>query len=128
MSDVVLSVRGLQLSREGRDILRGIDLDVAPGELCALMGPSGSGKTTILRCVAALQSFDSGEIRLGDLTKLLDAYKQTKNKSLRGGGGTGLGLYIVRQIVEAHGGEVTVASIEGVGTSMVLRLPVKRAA
>jgi two-component system phosphate regulon sensor histidine kinase PhoR len=67
-------------------------------------------------------------IKPDELAKIWEKYKQTKNKSLRGGGGTGLGLYIVRQIVEAHGGEVTVASIEGVGTSMVLRLPVKRAA
>lgn len=72
---------------------------------------------------------DSGMgIKPDELEKIWEKYKQTKNKSLRGGGGTGLGLYIVRQIVEAHGGEVTVASIEGVGTSMVLRLPVKRAA
>jgi two-component system phosphate regulon sensor histidine kinase PhoR len=72
---------------------------------------------------------DSGMgIKPEELEKIWEKYKQTKNKSLRGGGGTGLGLYIVRQIVEAHGGEVTVASIEGVGTSMVLRLPVKRAA
>jgi polar amino acid transport system ATP-binding protein len=67
MSDAVLSIRGLRLARDGREVLRGIDLDVAPGELCALMGPSGSGKTTILRAVAALQSFDAGEIRLGDV-------------------------------------------------------------
>ena len=67
MSDTVLSIRGLHLARGGREILRGIDLDVAPGELCALMGPSGAGKTTILRAVAALQAFDAGEIRLGDI-------------------------------------------------------------
>jgi two-component system, OmpR family, phosphate regulon sensor histidine kinase PhoR len=67
-------------------------------------------------------------IRAEEVDKIWEKYKQSKNKSLRGGGGTGLGLYIVRQVVEAHGGEVSVASIEGVGTSMVLRLPVKRAA
>ncbi|HEY4305110.1 MAG TPA: ATP-binding cassette domain-containing protein [Gemmatimonadaceae bacterium] len=67
MSDAVLSIRGLRLARDGREVLRGIDLDVAPGELCALMGPSGAGKTTILRAVAALQAFDAGEIRLGDV-------------------------------------------------------------
>jgi two-component system phosphate regulon sensor histidine kinase PhoR len=72
---------------------------------------------------------DSGMgIKASDVNKLFDKYKQTGNKSFRGGGGTGLGLYIVKQIVEAHGGEVTVASIEGVGTSMVVRVPVKRAA
>jgi two-component system phosphate regulon sensor histidine kinase PhoR len=72
---------------------------------------------------------DSGMgIRADDLEKIFEKYKQTGKKSLRGGGGTGLGLYIVKQIVEAHGGELSVASIEGVGTSMVLRLPVKRSA
>jgi signal transduction histidine kinase len=72
---------------------------------------------------------DSGMgIKAEEIEQIWSKYKQTKNKSLRGGGGTGLGLYIVKQIVEAHGGEVTVASIDGVGTSMVLRLPVKRAA
>ena len=67
-------------------------------------------------------------IRAEELDQIFEKYKQSKTKSLRGGGGTGLGLYIVKQVVEAHGGEVSVASIEGVGTSMVLRLPVKRAA
>ena len=72
---------------------------------------------------------DSGMgIKAADLEKLFAKYKQTGNKSFRGGGGTGLGLYIVKQIVEAHGGEISVASIEGVGTSMVVRLPVKKAA
>jgi len=72
---------------------------------------------------------DSGTgIKAAELKQIWEKYKQSGTKSFRGGGGTGLGLYIVKQIVEAHGGEVTVASIEGVGTSMVLKLPVKRAA
>ncbi len=72
---------------------------------------------------------DSGMgIKAEEVNQIFDKYKQSGNKSLRGGSGTGLGLYIVKQIVEAHGGEVRVTSIEGVGTSMVLRLPVKRVA
>ncbi len=67
-------------------------------------------------------------MRAEEIDQIFEKYKQSKNKSLRGGSGTGLGLYIVKQVVEAHGGEVSVASIEGVGTSMVLRLPVKRVA
>jgi len=67
-------------------------------------------------------------MRAEEIDQIFEKYKQSNTKSLRGGGGTGLGLYIVKQVVEAHGGEVSVASIEGVGTSMVLRLPVKRAA
>src|SRR5207237_2665025 len=71
---------------------------------------------------------DSGMgIKADELSQIWQKYKQSGNKSLRGGGGTGLGLYIVRQIVEAHGGEVTVASVEGIGTSMVIKLPVKKA-
>src|SRR5205823_4452503 len=72
---------------------------------------------------------DSGVgMKASELAQIWEKYKQSGSKSLRGGGGTGLGLYIVKQIVEAHGGEISVASIEGVGTSMVLKLPVKRAA
>jgi signal transduction histidine kinase len=67
-------------------------------------------------------------MRAEEIDQIFEKYKQSKTKSLRGGAGTGLGLYIVKQVVEAHGGEVSVASIEGVGTSMVLRLPVKRVA
>ena len=71
---------------------------------------------------------DSGMgIKSSELAQIWEKYKQSGNRSLRGGGGTGLGLYIVKQIVEAHGGEVTVASLEGVGTSMVIKLPVKKA-
>src|SRR5207244_5617967 len=72
---------------------------------------------------------DSGVgMKANELVQIWEKYKQSGSKSLRGGGGTGLGVYIVKQIVEAHGGEISVASIEGVGTSMVLKLPVKRAA
>lgn len=58
--------------------------------------------------------------------QIFDKYKQTGNKSLRGGGGTGLGLYIVKQITEGHGGTVAISSIPGSGTSMILTLPIRR--
>jgi ABC-type sugar transport system ATPase subunit len=63
-----LTISGLRVARAEREILKGIDLVVAPGELCALMGASGSGKTTVLRSVAALQSFDAGSIAIDDVT------------------------------------------------------------
>lgn len=90
----------------------------------AQVNRDGEGPTEVVITIT-----DSGVgMKPDDLAKIFEKYKQTKNKSLRGGGGTGLGLYIVKQIIEAHGGEVRVASVEGVGTSMVLRVPIRRAA
>jgi ABC-type polar amino acid transport system ATPase subunit len=61
-----LVVRGLEVKRAERAILRGVDIDVEPGEICTLMGLSGSGKSTILRSIAALQPFSAGAITVGD--------------------------------------------------------------
>jgi len=56
----VMRVDDLHLRRGPRAILTGVTLDVARGELVAVMGPSGSGKTTILRAIAGLETFDAG--------------------------------------------------------------------
>ena len=62
----VLTVRGLALSRDQRDVLRDVTFDVHPGEICALMGESGAGKSTVLRAIAALEPFRAGRIAVGD--------------------------------------------------------------
>ncbi|WP_083528085.1 ABC transporter ATP-binding protein [Curtobacterium ammoniigenes] len=61
-----LQIRGLRKTLGGRDIVAGIDLDVAKGELVSLLGPSGCGKTTTLRMVAGFLDADSGSIRMGE--------------------------------------------------------------
>jgi polar amino acid transport system ATP-binding protein len=57
-----LTVRGLQVARGSKQVLRGVDLDVASGEMVALMGVSGAGKSTVLRAVAALEPFAAGTV------------------------------------------------------------------
>ncbi|MGE0029014.1 MAG: amino acid ABC transporter ATP-binding protein, partial [Thermoleophilia bacterium] len=48
------------------EVLRGVDLDVAPGEVVCVIGPSGSGKSTLLRCLNLLERPTAGKVFLGD--------------------------------------------------------------
>jgi spermidine/putrescine transport system ATP-binding protein len=60
--EALLSIRDV-LKRFGkRSVLRGITLDVAPGEFLTILGESGSGKTTLLRLIAGFEQLDRGEI------------------------------------------------------------------
>jgi ABC-type multidrug transport system fused ATPase/permease subunit len=51
--------------RAGRDVLHGIDLDVAPGERLALVGPSGAGKSTLGRLMAGIYAPRTGTVEMG---------------------------------------------------------------
>jgi iron(III) transport system ATP-binding protein len=67
MSDV--RIRGLTKQWHGKPpttAVDDLDLDVAAGEFLVLLGPSGCGKTTTLRCIAGLETANTGEINLGD--------------------------------------------------------------
>jgi Fe-S cluster assembly ATP-binding protein len=66
MSERGLRISGLQASVQGNDILKGIDLEVKPGTVHALMGPNGSGKSTLAFSVAGHPSYEvtSGSVIL----------------------------------------------------------------
>jgi len=76
MSSPVLSLRGVErvYKTEAGDlpVLRGVDIDVYPGEVVGLIGPSGSGKSSLLHSAGLLERPDAGLVALGgrDCSKL----------------------------------------------------------
>jgi len=58
----LVAIKGLRKSFGSLEVLKGIDLDVAPGEVIAIIGKSGSGKSTLLRTINGLESIDAGSI------------------------------------------------------------------
>jgi phosphonate transport system ATP-binding protein len=71
-SAIPLSIRGVRKRFGDNEVLKGVSLDLAQGELVAVLGANGCGKSTLLRCAIGLLAPDAGEIRLGgrDLTTL----------------------------------------------------------
>ena len=62
-----VSVRSLEVTLDGTQVLRGVDLVASKGEWVNIIGPNGAGKTTLLRALLGLVSFD-GEIDIGGLS------------------------------------------------------------
>ncbi len=62
-----LIARGLSKSYRGRQVVRGVDLDIASGEVIGLLGPNGAGKTTSFYMVVGLVRPDQGQVFLDDL-------------------------------------------------------------
>ncbi len=60
----MLRARGVRKSFGSLEVLKGIDMDVAAGEVVVLLGPSGSGKSTFLRCINHLEAPDGGSIHV----------------------------------------------------------------
>jgi polar amino acid transport system ATP-binding protein len=61
-----IRIHGLRKSFKGVEVLRGVSLDVAPGEVVCILGPSGGGKSTMLRCINQLETFEAGFITVHD--------------------------------------------------------------
>ncbi|KAA9108317.1 ATP-binding cassette domain-containing protein [Microbacterium rhizomatis] len=60
MMDAAISVRGIEKSFKDLHVLRGVDFDVAPGSIFALLGSNGAGKTTLVRILSTLLKADAG--------------------------------------------------------------------
>jgi signal transduction histidine kinase len=76
---------------------------------------------------ATISVRDQGEgIPAGELEKLFQPFQKTSTRSTRGEQGAGLGLAIVRKIVEEHGGRIAVRSEVGIGSTFTVTLPMRK--
>lgn len=68
----LVSVRGLRVAYDDRPVLDGVDLDLHPGEMVALLGASGSGKSTLMRSLTGFAPISGGSVRVAghDVTNL----------------------------------------------------------
>jgi polar amino acid transport system ATP-binding protein len=71
-SDPIIDIRGVYKRFGTLEVLKGVDLAVAPRELVFLIGPSGAGKSTLLRCCNRLEEPDDGSIRFDGIELLAD--------------------------------------------------------
>lgn len=68
----MIKISGITKSFGNLQVLKGIDLEIAKGEIVSIVGPSGAGKTTLLQIMGTLDSADSGRVELAgqDITRL----------------------------------------------------------
>ncbi|HFI0027831.1 TPA: amino acid ABC transporter ATP-binding protein [Streptococcus suis] len=62
----MIQANGVKLAFGGQQVLKGIDVEVNPGEVVVILGPSGSGKTTLLRSLNFLEKADAGHLVFGE--------------------------------------------------------------
>ncbi len=58
----LVSIRDVRKSFGANEVLKGVSLDIAKGDVVAIIGRSGSGKSTLLRCINGLETYQSGTI------------------------------------------------------------------
>ena len=79
----MIEVDGL-IKRHGElEVLRGVTLRIARGEVAAIIGPSGGGKTTFLRCLNGLESFQGGTVIVDGLRIGVDTHPRERSRCLR---------------------------------------------
>ncbi len=64
MKEIILDLKNVHKSIKGKKIIKGIDLELYPGEVLGFLGPNGSGKTTTLRMIVGLIKMTKGEISI----------------------------------------------------------------
>lgn len=75
----IIKIENLHKNFGDLEVLKGVDLDVEPGEVICIIGPSGSGKSTMLRCLNRLERISTGKIYVED--ELTEDRENNKDKS-----------------------------------------------
>ncbi|WP_432547671.1 ABC transporter ATP-binding protein [Kineococcus sp. SYSU DK004] len=83
-ADPAVRVRGLTKAYDGRQVLRGVDLDVARGSVLALLGSNGAGKTTVVRILSTLLRPDAGTVSVDGFDTASQAARVRASISLTG--------------------------------------------
>jgi len=79
MATAMLKIKGLQVNYGGIQAVKGIDLEVAQGELVTLIGANGAGKTTTMKAITGLKAYSAGDIEyMGQSIKGLPAHELLK--------------------------------------------------
>ncbi|WP_144163100.1 ABC transporter ATP-binding protein [Paraburkholderia sp. BCC1885] len=79
MATAMLKIKGLQVNYGGIQAVKGIDLEVAQGELVTLIGANGAGKTTTMKAITGLKAYGAGDIEyMGESIKGLPAHELLK--------------------------------------------------
>ncbi len=84
LAGMTIEVRGLEKSFKEVRVLRGVDIDVAPGSIFALLGSNGAGKTTLIRILSTLLRPDAGSARVNGFDVVTQAADVRESISLTG--------------------------------------------
>ncbi|MEG1412246.1 MAG: amino acid ABC transporter ATP-binding protein [Acidaminococcaceae bacterium] len=90
MSEVMIKMENVQKNFGSLQVLQGINLELARGEVVAIIGPSGSGKSTLLRCLNRLELVDGGSIAIEGEYLVRDAKYVSEVEARKIGGKMGM--------------------------------------
>src|SRR3984957_6661429 len=78
----LVRVQGMTKSFGGVRALRGVSLEVRPGEVHALLGENGAGKSTLIKILSGVHSFDSGTIEIGGPSMVFDIPAESREAGI----------------------------------------------
>lgn len=85
IEESIVSIRGLKKNYGSHEVLKGVSIEITPGELVCFIGRSGCGKSTLLRCINGLEVLDGGEITVSNNTLKHSSEKtfETQSQKIR---------------------------------------------